>query len=299
MRIDCHFHPNFSFFSKFLIKSKAKKIFKQFTKHKLDAVIVTEHVFKKPYQSFKRLKQLQPKDSKTMLIPGVEAVTKEGIDVIVFSATEYIYEKKEIMTTWCLSIKDLLQQVAKDKNLHAIIPHPFLPNQQGLFKAIGYKEAKNILKEIKLFEKHNDCFTPLIDFLHSTKIEKLMPSLKAKLKKVHTSPNLKGVNALFTGGSDAHHPWNIGSHLQLNCTKPHSVSNAIYKLLSVKDRQMHFVKTKVPHTVDLVINGITALSELCILKFKKSHIDLKTSYHEQCKNLHQGRREFSQIKSQV
>jgi len=146
MRIDCHFHPNFSFFSKFLIKSKAKKIFKQFTKHKLDAVIVTEHVFKKPYQSFKRLKQLQPKDSKTMLIPGVEAVTKEGIDVIVFSATEYIYEKKEIMTTWCLSIKDLLKQVSQDKNLHAIIPHPFLPNQQGLFKAIGYKEAKKFLK---------------------------------------------------------------------------------------------------------------------------------------------------------
>ncbi len=299
MRIDCHFHPNFSLFSKYLTKSKANKIFKQFAKHKLDAVIVTEHVFKKPYQSFKRLKQLQPKDSKTMLIPGVEAVTKEGIDVIVFSATDYIYEKKEIMTTWCLSLKDLLSQVAKDKKLHAIIPHPFLPNQQGLFKAIGYKEAKKILKEINLFEKHNDCFTPLIDFLHSTKLEQLLPNLQKKLKKVHTAQISLPPNVLQTGGSDAHHSWNIGSHLKLQCAKPESINQAIEKLHTIKDRQMHFVKNKMPAIIDLIINGTTAISELCILKFKKSHIDLKTSYHEKCKNLHESRREFSQIKSQV
>ena len=299
MRIDCHFHPNFNFFSKFLVKSKAKKIFKQFTKHKIDAVIVTEHVFKRPYQSFLKLKQNQPRDSKTMLIPGVEAVTKEGIDVIVFSATEYIYEKKEIMTTWCLSLKDLLRQVAKDKNLHAIIPHPFLPNQQGLFKTIGYKEARKILKEIKLFEKHNDCFTSLIDFLHSTKLEKLLPNFQKHLKKVSNAPEIEGSNYLITGGSDAHHAWAIGSHLKINCKKPESISQAIEKLTTIKDRQMKFVKTQMPIVLDLIINGATALSEICLQKFKKSHIDLKTSYHEKCQNLHQGRRELSQVKSQV
>ena len=299
MKIDCHFHPNFNFLKTSFIKKRSLKIFKQFAKHKIDAVIVTEHVFKKPYQSFKKLKSFQPTNSKTLLIPGVEAVTKEGIDVIVFSASEYVYTKKEIMTTWCLSLKDLLKQVSEDKKLHAIIPHPFLPNSQGLFSSIGYKDAKKILNNISLFEQYNDCFTTLIELLSKTKLNIVFPNLFNNLKKVQNSPTPVSTNYQITGGSDAHHPFNIGSHLKLHCPKPTDINQAIKNLLSPIDREFVFIKSQAPILKDLILNAITASSELCLLKFKKSHIDLKTTYHEQCQSLHQGRRELGKINTQI
>ncbi|MBI96784.1 hypothetical protein CL656_06535, partial [bacterium] len=91
-RIDCHFHPNFSFLSKYKIKKKAKKIWSKFKDCKLDIVICSEHNFKKPKEAYFELMKYKPKDHNTLLLPGVEATTKEGIDIILFSDSPSFYE---------------------------------------------------------------------------------------------------------------------------------------------------------------------------------------------------------------
>ncbi len=296
MRIDCHFHPNFSFLNYKGIQKKSKKIFEKFNQHKIDAVIVTEHVFKKPYQAFQKLKQNQPSNSKTLLIPGVEAVTREGIDVIVFSACEYVYTQKDIMKTWGLPITNLLEKVANDPRLNAIVPHPFLASSQGIIKNLGLDEFKKLLPKIDLVEKHNACFNSLIDSLQQINIKKIFNPLIDSLKKTQTAHNLLDTH-LFTGGSDAHHTWNIGSHLRLMTAKAKSNQEAIAKLLSEVEREMIFIKSQMPKIPDLLINGMTALTELASLYILKPQLDYKPLYNEQLQNLHQGRRSLGQAES--
>ena len=296
MRIDCHFHPNFSFLNCKGIKQKSKKIFDKFNQHKIDAVIVTEHVFKKPYQAFQKLKKNQPSSSKTLLIPGVEAVTKEGIDVIIFSACEYVYTQKDIMKTWGLPIKNLLEKVANDPRLNAIIPHPFLGSNQGIVKNIGLEEFKKLLPKIDLVEKHNACFNSLIDYLNSINFKDICTPLIDSLKKTQSAHGILDSH-IFSGGSDAHHTWNIGSHLKLMTDKAKSNQEAITKLLSDVEREMVFIKSQMPKIPDLFINGMTALTELASLYILKPQLDYKPLYNEQLQNLHQSRRSLGQAES--
>ncbi|MBT6142985.1 hypothetical protein HOH51_00565 [bacterium] len=295
MRIDCHFHPNFRFWLKNHAKQKSAQIFKKFTENKIDAVIVTEHAFKRPFQSFKKLKSFQPQSSKTLLIPGVEAVTKEGIDVIVFSASEYVYTQKEIMKTWCLSLKQLLKKIKQDPKLHAILPHPFLPTQQGAYKNLGKAEFQKILKEFKLFEAHNDCFSALQNALSKTKLEKIMPELTQTIKKVLNSKTKLPKSIKITGGSDAHHIGNIGSYLKLNALKPNDNLQAIKSLYTSTKRKMVFQKSNYNLAKDLSLNGMTAVCEFVQLYILRQKLDFKQSYHEHANSLHQGRRKFGKV----
>jgi len=297
MRIDCHFHPNLRLSSAKAVKTKALKIFEKFSEHKIDAVIVTEHVFKKPYQAFQKLKKHQPSSSKTLLIPGVEAVSKEGIDVIIFSACEYIYTQKDLMKTWGLPIKDMIKKVATDPNLNMIIPHPFLKSQQGIVKNLGLAELKKLVSDIDLIEKHNACFNSLIKFIEQHPLKKIFKNQLDSLKQVQNADlrNLKSV--VFSGGSDAHHPWNIGSHLKLFTKTAKSNQEAINKLKSNIEREMVYIKSQMPVIPDLIANGVTALSELAMLYLLKPTIDFKPIYNEQLQNIHQARRSFGQAES--
>ena len=79
--------------------------------------------------------------------------------------------------------------------------------------------------------------------------------------------------------------------------KAKSNQEAITKLLSDVEREMVFIKSQMPKIPDLLINGMTALTELASLYILKPQLDYKPLYNEQLQNLHQSRRSLGQAES--
>lgn len=132
IKVDYHFHPNLPlflpFFKAYLSNKRARAIWNEFTKHKLDAVLISEHAYKNPRKTFEILEKNKPKNAKTQIIPAIEVLTKESTDVIVFAKNKKdIYYYPELLTPRGLSMKELVSLINKDPLLYGIVVHPYTP----------------------------------------------------------------------------------------------------------------------------------------------------------------------------
>ena len=217
-RINTHFHPNFGKFA----KRKAKKIWQKFAETKLDVVIVTEHAFRNPVRACKLLEYYKPENAKTRLIFGVEALTKEGIDVIVFAAGEYIFSQDDILKPYQLSFQELMTRVEQDIKLHMIITHPYIPSKSALCRHVSDQEIQELIAQCNVVEKYNAAFLALQQGLsHSPRWKKIASKMikPSVHREIQNSMNLPTENISETvtclGGGDEHHVRDIGSYLEV------------------------------------------------------------------------------------
>lgn len=241
-RIDCHFHPNFSFRSKEAIKKKSLKIWDKFKTHKLDIVICTEHNFKKPKESFLELIKYKPKNHKTLLLPGVEATTKEGIDILLFSDRPNFYDQnQDLLIPNFYSLDLFIQRLKKSKDVLSIIAHPNIIFQQGLLSNLGVKKYKQKFREFDFVEKHNACLNEMIELLKTFKNSQFY----RKLKSVKSLPQKYIHKQNFLVGSDAHHLSDIGTCLEFPFLKEKITFHEIKNLINSKEkRQIKFIDSK-------------------------------------------------------
>ncbi|HBY73640.1 MAG TPA: hypothetical protein DEG44_03045, partial [Candidatus Kerfeldbacteria bacterium] len=118
MLVDYHFHPNLSKHDYFA-KRKCREIWRQFVRHGMNVVIVTEHVFKNPTRAYRLLLATRPPDASTIIFPGIEALTSEGIDLIVFAQTESLFAHRALMVPKQLSLIDMIRYVNAQPDLVA------------------------------------------------------------------------------------------------------------------------------------------------------------------------------------
>jgi hypothetical protein len=262
LRADTHFHTNFAFISKRLIERRAKKFWEQFKKYDLDVVVLTEHAFKSPASSYKYLMKHRPDNATTHVVPGVEAVTKEGIDVIVFSKDEHIYEQKDVLTPYGLTVRELADRVKEDDRLHAVVTHPFMMSDTAI--TLHYKEdyIKDLAKELGILEKHNAALVPLRSFLSKIKANKLLGPVYKRMERIEDAPNefVEGDVCIF-GGSDAHYPRDIGPHVKIHAEG--NTFDEIFERLVDPSHKREFDSESdhlslVPY---VILNGLTTLFE--------------------------------------
>lgn len=241
-RIDCHFHPNFSFLSQKKIKNKAQLIWSKFKEYKLDIVICTEHNFKKPKQSFHQLMKFKPKNHSTLLLPGVEATTKEGIDVLLFSNSENFYEKHaDLLLPKFYSLDKFIQRIQKSKDILSVVAHPNIIFKQGLLSNVGERKYFKNFQKFDFIEKHNACLNELVDSLKIIKNTKFYK----KIKSVKNLPQKFIQNKPFLVGSDAHHIDDIGTFLEFpNIKQKINFSNLKQLISSKEKRNVKFVISK-------------------------------------------------------
>jgi len=233
-RIDCHFHPNFSFLSKRKIKDKAKKIWTKFKEHKLDIVICTEHNFKSPKEAYYDLLKFKPKNHKTTLLPGVEATTKEGIDILLFSNDPEFYEKeKDLLIPELYSLDNFIKRMKKAKNIFSVIAHPNIILKQGLLSNQGSTKYFQKFRKFDFIEKHNACLNELVDSLQIIKNTKFYK----KIQSVKNLPEKFIKNHNFLVGSDAHYIEDIGSFLEFPNINHKIDFNNLKKLISSKEKR--------------------------------------------------------------
>jgi len=115
LKVDYHFHPNLPSSSQRRQRRKARKIWQAFENENIDAAISTEHAYKEPEQSYHVMKQY--KQGETTLFPGVECLTTEGLEIIVFSRDESVYDYDDITEPYCTSLDRLIDLVNDDSRL--------------------------------------------------------------------------------------------------------------------------------------------------------------------------------------
>ena len=149
IRIDYHFHPNLSGNDK-RAKKKCLALWQRFQKKGINAVITTEHIYKNPRRAYELMKKYKPEE--LFCFPGMEYVTKEGIDIVIFSDSENIYNYTELKT-FKLPYFDLIKFVNSKDNLYAYVTHPYTLGLTSVVNKLGkeaYSRSTDLLDAVEI-----------------------------------------------------------------------------------------------------------------------------------------------------
>ena len=264
IKIDTHFHPNFTLFSDKLTEKRAKKIWNEVEKMGLDYLFVTEHAFKQPVRQYFLLKKYRPENIKTILIPWVEALTKEWIDIIVFSKNESIYSYKEIVTPKYFTLNELIDFVNSKPDLYCIVTHPYNTSDTAVIWHYNKDELKEFVKKSWFIEKHNACWYQAQMFFEKVWLDKLLTKLYKRFLYTWNVPeNNYFEDTVIMWWSDAHHPEYLWDYLLIKTDNKcfESIIDKKYK------REFVFNKNRKNFLIYLLKNAITVSIEWIIKRF--------------------------------
>jgi phosphatidylglycerophosphate synthase len=265
IKVDYHFHPNLPIFipvfQKWLRPWKAHAVWKGFKDHNLDVVFITEHSYKSPKLSFEILEKHRPKNAKALLIPAVEALTKEGIDILVFSKNKRdIYSQKRLLCPYEMTMDEVVELITKNKKLHGIVVHPFTPGTTSIVDHLGEKKTKEIIEKLKMVEIHNYSFASLQKWMKKFGLNKIFKKLHKKIGNTTKVPaRIIPKNTILTGGSDAHQVSVMGDYMEIEIEK----GEDLFEVVTKKTGKGHSIE-KSPLFMSLCI--ISSMKEFLIKK---------------------------------
>jgi hypothetical protein len=264
IRVDSHFHPNFAFFlPEALIRRHARKIWETFKKRRLDVVFVSEHAFKSPRRSFETLEKYRPKNARTLLVPAIEVLTKEGVDMIVFSKDRTVFTRKELLTPYRLTIEQVVAYVRKDPRLFGAVVHPYAPSKSAIMNHRSARETMTDMRKLGFAEEFNTSLVPLRHTLSNFRLTRLLKRFVLRLNRTIRLPaTLTPQGIIALGGSDAHHAWDIGSCLLVRAPRARGYADAFRKITSPRyKRSFWYEPEHIPPLLSIAIDGITAFRE--------------------------------------
>ncbi|MFA6039271.1 MAG: hypothetical protein WCV62_00900 [Candidatus Peribacteraceae bacterium] len=275
IRVDTHFHPNFSFWlPESCIRRRARNIWETFRKRKLDMVFVSEHAFKHPRRSYEALMRYRPRNARTHLVPAVEALTKEGIDVVVFSRDTYVYGKKDILTPYRLTLEKLVARVQKDGRLYGVIAHPYVPSDSGILHHRSERTARKEERELHFVEKYNSSLVALRTVVSLLHLRGLFKRLTFQMNRTIRLPGAlipRGV--IWLGGSDAHHLWDIGNCLLVHAPRPRDSRRLFDRILSPRYRRTFFWQPPRHPFCSIAADAVTDYREHLMRKLRLYGVD--------------------------
>lgn len=263
IKADYHFHPNLPLSDRKAIM-KSIKWWEYIKNVGENCIIISEHVYKNPQRSFEIMSENCP--SGILCFPGVEYVTKEGIDIVVFSNSEKIYKNVKLITPFSMNYNELMEMVKKDNILHAFVTHPFTLGKTSIIKILGMNAYYKYVNEIGAVECSNGSSDGLIQILKLVPIKIFAGKKLDWAKKTQKLPKKYYPNKIkfLAVGSDAHIFENIGNHVELftdNFNK-----NAVFKQL-ITNKNDNAISTQRPSAIlDLLKNLSIVLNEFLIKK---------------------------------
>jgi len=206
--VDYHFHPNLPKGKKRAIK-KCQKIWASYVKQNINTVIVTEHNFKNPERAFRLMKETKPEHCN--VFPGMEHVTEEGIDVLIFHRDDSIYRCNEL-APFGLTLDETIK-ITEQNNYACCLAHPYSLAKSSAIKRLGHEKYFEYLNKICAVEISNSSFNNLINIVEKPFMKRIF---KKKLSDIHNTKKLPESDypekiKFLAVGSDAHHPKEIGT----------------------------------------------------------------------------------------
>ncbi len=215
MFVDFHVHPNLP---KSNVDDWLDRWWVNIRRSRLDALVITEHSYKNPERAYTAMVDSRPGSSGTLVFPGVEALTSEGIDVLAFSESDKIYDYEELVTPYALSFDELVDFLGKHGDIVGIIPHPFTPGTTGIISHLGEKRSKKIIDKLGRVEVHNGAMRGVLKVFGETGLSFFMQNKFSRAQKTFDLPKAfyPKKPRLLSAGSDAHSPDCLGAGVRIN-----------------------------------------------------------------------------------
>lgn len=275
---DYHFHPNFrSSWSR--IRNKAARIWNAFDDLGLDVVVVTEHSYKSPVEAYEIMSQSRPPGMHTFLIPGVEVLTAEGMDVIVFGEDPKWYEDRAarlLMEPYGPTIHEVTDILASQDHLAGFLPHPYTLGTTGAIGNLGMVDSQQLARRIGGVETSNNCYSDTLFLADRVQMSKRMfPAAYDRMiatQQVTADFMEDWDHGFFAIGSDAHYPEELGHGVTLDIGRPSTDEEVFNALRSNQNHEGEIRGEKafgqrVYHcTKSAIITGHEAFQKLVIRK---------------------------------
>jgi len=276
IKADYHFHPNLPK-DKNKALNKAKKWWKCFQDKGINAVIITEHVYKDPKYSYYTMKEACPDD--IICFPGIEYTTKEGIDLIVFSNSETIYDHKQLNTTFAMTLDEVIKLIQNDDKIFSYITHPFTLGATSIVKILGIDVFSKYVNIVNAVEISNGSFNHLIKILELPPFRFLLKNRLEWAMRTQSLPKRYYPDKLsfVAVGSDAHIFQDLGSYIKINA-ESFDKDIAFKSMTTTSNGKVHLDKQPFS-LVSLLKNFPIVLNEFIIKKKIKlcSKLSLKHS----------------------
>jgi len=271
---DLHFHANVHGLKR---SSKARRMLRhvEFLKsHPLDHLASTEHSYKNPLEAYQRLA-----DSTAQLpvniIPGVESVSSEGIDVIFLYRTEDDLRRALDETpSFRWSVRDV-KSIRRNTGGLCVIPHPFHISKTAAGSNLSRRSYKLLLNNADYIEVHNGSALHLDRRLKRSCTRPLFPRTLEKMRWTLDLPmSQRGRNLGWAIGSDAHFP---GEQYVVGKTRldPRSGEDAFdflsRRLQLEQTPLMPMGQTNMAHNYSLVRAGVSTLMEGALKRLRRLH----------------------------
>lgn len=269
IRTDYHFHPNLPRNIKRADK-KCKYIWEQLAQKGIHVVLVTEHAYKNPKRAFEYMRRHKP-DS-LYCFPWVECISQEGVDIVVFSDSEKIYDYKELQSFW-LPYRDIIDFVNSKDDLSAYVTHPHTLWLAWVIKKLGYDAYQESSQKLGAVEISNGGLDNVYIFIEKFWLKKIFKNLSHKINKVKLLPrnDYPSTIIFLAAGSDAHYPEEIGNCYEIEVDVPIIQEDAIFAF--IKNNQgrwkVYIDTSKKFSSVLLIKTAFTAFEEFCTAKRKK------------------------------
>ena len=257
IRADYHFHPNLPKNEKEAAR-KISDIYRKMGKIGIEAIIVTEHVYKDYERAWRLMKKYKPKN--ISLFPGLEYTSKENIDICLFSETEKIYEHKFI--PFQKTYEEIISFIKTNPEVVGFVTHPFTLGTTSLIDKKGEKFAKEKINILGSVEAAYTTFSELKSILKKTGLSKILTNLMNRIEKNETLPKefYPSKIIFLAAGSDAHHVWEIGTYAKVkleNKSVFHSITN---------NKELLIAGERKSSPKQMIISLITIFRESCLKK---------------------------------
>jgi hypothetical protein len=154
LTFDLHYHTNVYRAREASRKSRLQRHHKVMAQNKIDFVASTEHGYKAPLDAWLYLADVA-QDLPTEIIPGVEAVSIEGVDLI------FLYRNEADFRNGLKSLQPFqwsawdMKTIADATGAVSIIAHPFTPGTSGIVTQAGVEGLRRLLPQADYVEAHN------------------------------------------------------------------------------------------------------------------------------------------------
>lgn len=208
IKVDYHFHPNLPH-DLALARTKVRDIYKRFTELGIRAVLVTEHVYKDYERAWELMCEGKPRN--VHIYPGMEYVTSENIDVILFAKKD-LYERR-VLLPFERSYEEIADYVRDDDEVFGFVAHPFTLGRTSIMKKAGAEFEKKMCEEMGSVEAAYDVFADLKRALEKPVLRKLFCRTLHHIAENEHLPECCYPDKLqfLAVGSDAHYVWEIGT----------------------------------------------------------------------------------------
>lgn len=214
---DLHFHPCLSA-NRAAARRRALDILLLYAGLGIRLLAVTEHNFRRPHASAALMREVWEGMNRRdypapVLIPGVEANTRENVDLIYLFRDLESLRRSRALHHRGFSWHDALS-IREDEGALLVIPHPFGPGRTSLGRTAGHARYLDIASRADYVETHNGSAVAILQVARGLRsnrvgrqVGRLLPTTQWMLEATDRLPRwLVPEEAGTCVGTDIHFP---------------------------------------------------------------------------------------------